>query len=90
MNAPPARAQAREIQRSLHCFILGGLGLLPVIGFPLALLALMAFRRVCVENRGRWNPARAYLIWGFVLGSIGVLFSLGVFFFLLLSLLANL
>lgn len=90
MNAAPARAQAREIQRSLHCFILGGLGLLPVIGFPLALLALMAFRRVCVENRGRWNPARTYLLWGFVLGSIGVLFSLGVFFFVLLSLLASL
>lgn len=89
MNPPPTRANAREIERSLHCFVLGGLGLLPVIGLPLALFALMAFRRVCVENQGRWNPARAYLIWGFVLGSIGVLLSLGVFFFVLLSLLAS-
>lgn len=90
MIESPTRANARVIERSLHCFVLGGLGLLPVIGFPLALFALMAFRRVCLENQGRWNPARAYLLWGFVFGSAGVLLSLGIFFVVLLSVLASL
>ncbi len=86
----PARAHARVIDSSLRCFVLGLLGLLPVIGFPMALFALMTFRRVCVENQGCWNPARGYLLWGFAFGSAGALLSLGLFFFVLLSLLANL
>ena len=72
--------RVRTLERSVSCFVLGLFGLLPVIGFPLALFALMSFRRVCLDQAGQWNAARPYLLWGFALGALGVLISLGVFF----------
>ena len=66
------------LEGSLRCFTCGLIGLLPLIGFPLALLALMAYRRVCIQQRGHWNAARVYLIWGFVFGGIGLVASLCV------------
>jgi len=86
---PPA-ARVRTLERSVSCFVLGLLGLLPVVGFPLALFALMAFRRVCLEQAGEWNAARSYLLWGFALGALGALISLGIFFMVLLAVLASL
>jgi hypothetical protein len=90
VSAPALIAKTRMIEHSLQCFVLGLLGLLPVIGFPLALFALMTFRRVCLEQQGHWNVARPYLLWGFVFGALGALVSLGLFFSVLLAILQSL
>ena len=79
MNESPAEIRIQVLERSLSTFTLGTLGLLPLIGFPMALLALSSFRRVCLVQSGQWNAARVYLIWGFVLASIGLVISIVTF-----------
>ena len=73
------------INGSLRCFVFGLLSLVPLLGIPLGVLALLHFRRVAVENGSGWNPARIYLWWGFVLGGMGLLASLLLFGFLQLE-----
>ena len=57
----------------------GLIGLLPVIGFPLSMLAMISYPRVCVGQRGMWNAAKRYLVWGFILAAVGLVTSLVVF-----------
>jgi len=78
------------LERSVACFVLGLLGLLPLVGFPLALFALLTFRRVILESAGQWNAAWPYLVWGLVLGAVGVLLWLGTFLLVLLVVVHNL
>ena len=78
MNGETSLVKIKMLERSLQCFVCGLLGLLPVIGFPMSLLALISYRRVCVARRGVWNAARSYLIWGFIFAGLGLLISLGV------------
>jgi len=52
------------IQRSLRCFTLGLIGILPLLGVPFALFALDNFRQVRRGLGTQWNPARTYLRWG--------------------------
>jgi hypothetical protein len=63
------------INKSLRCFVLGLIGLVPVLGIPAGVLAITTFRRVTLHNGEGWNPARPYLIWGFCLGAGGLLLS---------------
>jgi len=56
----------KMMKASLRCFILGLLGLLPVIGLPFALGALWVSGRARVQEKYFWNPARPYRIWGVV------------------------
>jgi hypothetical protein len=72
-------AKIKLLEGSLQCFVCGLIGLLPVIGFPLSVLALMSYRRVCVEQRGLWNAGQTYLVWGFVFGGAGIVISLTIF-----------
>ena len=51
------------IERSMRCFRLGLIGLLPVIGIPMAATALAQGRRVKFDQGAMWNPAERYLIW---------------------------
>jgi hypothetical protein len=52
------------IERSLRCFTLGLLGLIPLLGIPTALVARGEFRRVQRHYGRCWNPARKYLLCG--------------------------
>ena len=79
MNGEASLAKIKMLERSLQCFVCGLIGLLPVIGFPLSLLALISYRRVCVGQRGMWNAAKRYLVWGFILAAVGLVTSLVVF-----------
>ena len=79
MNGESSLAKIKMLERSLQCFVCGLIGLLPVIGFPMSLLALISYRRVCVAQRGVWNAAKGYLVWGFIFAAVGLLISLGVF-----------
>jgi hypothetical protein len=64
------------IRCSLRCFAFGLLGVIPVLGLPLAAVAFGNFRRARAATKGKWNPAQVYLIWGSVFGSLGLLLSL--------------
>jgi len=79
VNGEASLAKIKMLERSLQCFTCGLIGLLPVIGFPLCLLALTSYRRVCAGQRGLWNAARSYLIWGFIFAGVGLVISLVVF-----------
>ena len=72
MNPPQPMPKTEMMERSLRCFAYGLIGLLPVIGIPMALLSVAQYRRV---KRGRgemWNPAHRYLFWGGVCARMGL------------------
>lgn len=68
------------IERSLSCFRLGLVGLLPVIGIPWAMMALAQYGRVKRGRGAAWNPAQRYLFWGALCARMGLwpLLILGV------------
>jgi hypothetical protein len=64
MKSRPPLTKMEMIERSLSCFHWGLLGLLPVIGIPMAIVSLVHYRRVKLGQGDRWNPAERYLFWG--------------------------
>lgn len=64
------------IENSLRCFRLGLLGLMPVIGLPMAVQAIVCYRRVLKDRSGLWNPAHHYWRWGGVCARLGVVLFL--------------
>ena len=67
----------RVIEQSLRCFVFGCLSLIPLLGLPFAILAIVRHLNVWSQGDARWNPAKAYLLWGFGLAWLGGLISLG-------------
>jgi hypothetical protein len=64
MKARPPLTKIEMIERSMRCFVLGLFGLLPVIGIPMALMALRESSRVKFGQGAMWNPANRYRVWG--------------------------
>jgi hypothetical protein len=64
MKSHPSLAKVEMIERSMRCFTLGLLGLLPFIGIPMAVMSMTQYRRVKVGQGAVWNPAGRYLLWG--------------------------
>jgi hypothetical protein len=60
------------IQRSLRCFTLGLIGLLPGLGIPFAVVALALYLQVRREIGSHWNPAQKYLTWGLATALCGL------------------
>ncbi len=58
----------RLAERSLRAFVMGVLGWVPVLGIPLAFLAILFGAKVGFSNRSPWNPGRSYAILGCLLG----------------------
>jgi hypothetical protein len=71
--------RADLIRTSLRCFMMGLFGMLPVIGIPMAIMAMVDYCRAKSGRGIEWNPAQRYLSWGL---------ALAVFSFLLWGLLA--
>jgi hypothetical protein len=80
-----AAAKIAMLKNSMRCFVLGLLGLLPVIGLPFAVAALWLAGRARVAEKQSWNAARPYRIWGAVCAAAGTIF----WGFLLMLLLYN-
>ena len=78
------------IRRSLRCFVLGLLGLIPVIGIPTAFLARREFVTVRRGYAGQWNPARSYLLWGAAFAYLTISLFWAVIGVLVLLVIANL
>ena len=74
---PTPADKVRAIQQSLRCFIFGCLSLIPLLGLPFAVLAILRHLKAWTQREGEWNPAKAYLVWGFGLAWLGGLISLG-------------
>lgn len=64
------------INRSLRCFVLGLVGLVPLLGIPTSAMALVQYWQVTRRSDGSWNPAERYLNWGLFLGLAGLLLTL--------------
>jgi hypothetical protein len=74
-----AIAKITMLKGSSRCFVCGMLSLVPVIGLPFAVSALIAAGRVRVREKRYWNAARPYRIWGVVCAITGIVVGLGVF-----------
>ena len=72
MNA--ATEKIKMIKASLQCFVFGLLGLLPVIGLPFGLAALIVSGKVRAGQKKHWNVARPYWICGLVCAAVGMVF----------------
>jgi hypothetical protein len=72
MNA--AAEKIKMLKASLECFVCGLLSLLPVIGLPFGLAALVISGKVRVGQKKHWNVARSYWICGIVCATIGLVF----------------
>jgi hypothetical protein len=79
-------SKSEMIERSILCLKWGLWGMLPVIGIPMAIVALQHYGRVKRGKGALWNPAQRYLFWGALCARAGlwpililfVLFSLAV------------
>ncbi len=69
-----AAEKIRMMEASIHCFIFGLLGLLPLIGIPFGIAALSISGIARASERLFWNPARPYRICGVVCAAVGVIF----------------
>ena len=69
-----AAAKIRMMEGSIHCFIFGLLGLLPLIGIAFGIAALSISGPARAAERRFWNPARPYRICGVVCAAVGVIF----------------
>ena len=76
MKPRPPLTRVQAIQRSLRCFVLGLVGLLPVVGFPFAVAALFEYRRVRSGSGAVWNPASGYLRAGLIAAALSLLATL--------------
>ena len=72
------------IKKSIRCFVLGLLSLLPILGLPMSVRALVIGHSVTRRQGWEWNPAQRYLLWGRALAWLGGFISL-VLFALILS-----
>ncbi|HEX5220130.1 MAG TPA: hypothetical protein VFZ59_11235 [Verrucomicrobiae bacterium] len=73
---PASMDKIEAIQRSLRCFTLGLIGIVPLLGVPFALLALDNFRQVRRGLGAQWNPAQAYLRWGIATAISGLFLTI--------------
>jgi hypothetical protein len=79
MTALPA-AKFRMMQASIRCLVFGLLSLLPVIGLPFAVAALVLSGGIRRQEKQLWNPAQPYRLIGVVCAALGTIawFLVGV------------
>ena len=73
-----ASDKIQMLNGSLRCFRFGLLGLIPLVGLPFALAALLLSGRVRLQEKLSWNAARPYRIWGVVCAAFGTVVWLGL------------
>jgi hypothetical protein len=76
MDTPADRIRA--IDDSLRCLVYGCLGFIPLVGLAFSGFAIYHHARVSNQVGSGWNPARRYLLAGYVLAWITGLIWLGV------------
>lgn len=66
MNELPPSVKIELIHRSRRCFWLGVFSLVPVLGLPLVLMALMQNRRIKALALRDWHAGQRAQYWGVV------------------------
>ena len=82
-----AARQIAVIETSLRCFVFGLIGVIPVLGFPLAVLTVVHFWKARLAAASEWNPAHAYLNCGLVFAAVGCGLTIILFGLLIVALL---
>jgi hypothetical protein len=73
-NLETAVERIKLIKRSLLCFALGFIALIPGLGVPFAIGALVTYLRTA-HAEVDWNPAGRYLLLGLILAVVGLVTS---------------
>ena len=68
--------RVRIIERTLRCYHAGWWSLIPILGLAPAIMSFILYWQVRAETEDEWNPAAAYLRWGFFLSALGSAVSL--------------
>jgi hypothetical protein len=74
-SKPPPEARIRIIKSSCRCFVASLIGLVPVVGLPFALGAILRSHRLG-RSAAEGNPARRYLTAARRFGFLGFFLSL--------------
>ena len=83
MNAAPSNSdmplgqRIAAVKSSLRCFIYSLIGLVPLIGIPFAVAAIVQSRQVPKAGSADWNPADRYRSAARRIGPLGFLTSAG-------------
>ena len=64
------------IRKSLAAFVCGLFGLVPAIGIPFAVAAIVYFIRARLRKNAEWNPAETHLDWGVRFAILGLVITL--------------
>jgi hypothetical protein len=75
-ETPPA-SNIAAIKASLRCFVYSLIGLVPVVGLPFSVAAILQCRKVERAARAQWNPAQGYLRAARRIGPLGFLTTAG-------------
>lgn len=76
-DLPPAEREW-VVRHSFACQAMGLGSLVPLLGMPLAVMAVAEFWRVSRRSGGGWNPARRHLLLGLWLGLAGCVLALNL------------
>jgi hypothetical protein len=69
------RLRIEVLEKSMRGFACGWIGLIPVLGGPLAIYAILLYFQVQRLSGEERNPAQRYLLAGLALGLLGAIFS---------------
>jgi uncharacterized membrane protein len=72
----PAMDKIELIESSMRAFLFGLLGIVPFLGIPFALVAVVNSAHIRRRAATQWNPAHRYLFWGMVCARIGITLTL--------------
>jgi hypothetical protein len=75
-DSPPGK-RIEVFDASLRCFVYSLVGLLPLIGLPFSLAAMLQSQKTARAAGADWNPAQRYLRAARRVGPLGFLTSAG-------------
>lgn len=75
-NLDSATDRIELVERSLRCFVFGLIGLVPVLGLPFGIAAIVKSVRLKRRSGERWNPAQSYAKGGSLCATLGIVLTL--------------
>jgi hypothetical protein len=79
MSSPPpvpAMDKIELIEHSMRAFLFGLPGIVPFLGTPFAIVAVVNNAGIKRRSNAPWNPAHRYLFWGMVCARMGITLTL--------------
>lgn len=64
------------IQLSMRVFYFGVPGIVPGLGIPFAIVAVVISNQIKRRSGNQWNPAHRYLYWGTLCTRLGIILTL--------------